>query len=87
MRPISDFVTQMDTAEKKLKQTVLEAFKAIDEAKVAFIETYNTAQIAMETEVASREQRLRETVAQAVDALNGDPKPNEGEKPTPMPAA
>lgn len=72
MRPISDFVVQMGAAESELKKTVLAAFKAIDEAKVKFIEVYNEARVAMETDVAAREQSLRDTVAKAVEALNGD---------------
>lgn len=72
MKPIAEFVVQMDAAEKALKATVLSAFKAIDEAKVTFIEVYNAARVAMETDVAQREQTLRNTVAAAVEALNGD---------------
>src|SRR5208282_912936 len=74
MKPISEFVVQMDVAETELKKTILSAFKAIDEAKVHFIEVYNEARLAMETDVAQREQSLRETVARAVEALNGDPE-------------
>ncbi len=72
MKPIAEFVVQMDAAEKALKATVLAAFRAIDEAKVTFIEVYNAARVAMETDVAQREQALRVTVAAAVEALNGD---------------
>jgi len=76
MKPISDFLVEMDRAEKKLKQAVLDAFKTIDEAKAEFIGAYNSARVAMETDVAQREQCLRETVARAVEALNGEtPKP------------
>jgi hypothetical protein len=72
MKPISDFLKEMDGAEKNLKQAVVAAFKMIDEAKAAFVSTYNAAQVAMETDVAQREQNLRMTVARAVEALNGD---------------
>ena len=82
MKPISEFVVQMDAAESELKKTVLAAFKSIDEAKAVFIDSYNTARVAMETDVAQREQSLRDTVAKAVEALNGD-----GEAATSLPPA
>ena len=72
MKPISEFIVTVDAAETELKKAVVAAFKAIDEAKVHFIEVYNAARVTMEAEVASREQGLRETVARAVEALNGD---------------
>jgi len=86
MKPISDFVITVDAAEGVFKKAILEAFKTIDEAKVVFIGTYNEARVAMEAEVASREANLRETVAKAVEALNGDgPDEGDGDKSAPSP--
>ena len=82
MKPIAEFVVQMDAAEKALKATVLAAFRAIDEAKVTFIEVYNAARVTMETDVAQREQTLRNTVAAAVEALNGEAAPESSGAPS-----
>ena len=46
MKPISEFVVQMDAAESELKKTVLAAFKSIDEAKAVFIDSKVTAILA-----------------------------------------
>ena len=72
MKPISEFIVKVDLAEKDLKQSVVDAFKAIDEAKVKFIDIYNSARVEMETDVAQREQCLRDTIGKAVEALNDD---------------
>ena len=89
MKPISEFVVTIDAAEGDLKKAILVAFKILDEAKVTFIEAYNTARVAMEADVASREQGLRETVAKAIEALNGDgdDEGTEGEAPQALPKA
>ena len=85
MKPISEFIVTIDAAESKFKKVVLEAFKSIDEGKVEFISTYNEARLAMEADVAQREQSLRDTVAKAVEALNGDAETEE--KPKKLSAA
>ena len=66
---------------------MLAAFRAIDEAKVTFIEVYNAARVTMETDVAQREQTLRNTVAAAVEALNGEAAPGGSSEDTATPTA